>query len=151
MFSSTNYHYHLSSKPTVGFFSIGVHKVSSREEWIHTIDSIRAEIDQAEDLYPETVLDTRSFIIEQCINGEEFAVDAYYNSTGEPVILNILKHAFSSDTDVSDRIYITSKEIIETNLEEFTDFAGKIGKLAGVKSFRYILSLDETKTVFYYQ
>ena len=132
-------------KPTVGFFSIGVHKVSSREEWIHTIDSIRAEIDQAEDLYPETVLDTRSFIIEQCINGEEFAVDAYYNSTGEPVILNILKHAFSSDTDVSDRIYITSKEIIETNLEEFTDFAGKIGKLAGVKKFPVHIELRRDK------
>ncbi len=122
-------------KPAVGFFSMGVYKVSSHEEWIHAVDSIIKEIDQIKGLYPRAVLDTSSFIIEQCINGEEFAIDAYYNSTGEPVILNILKHAFSSDADVSDRIYITSKEIIETNLEEFTDFVGKIGRLAGVKTF----------------
>ena len=122
-------------KPAVGFFSMGVYKVSSHEEWIHAVDSIIKEIDQIKGLYPRAVLDTSSFIIEQCINGEEFAIDAYYNSTGEPVILNILKHAFSSDADVSDRIYITSKEIIETNIEEFTDFVGKIGRLAGVKNF----------------
>ncbi len=122
-------------KPTIGFFSIGVYKVSSYEEWVNTIDSIITELDQIKDLYPGEVLNTSSFIIEQCINGEEFAVDAYYNSIGKPVILSILKHTFSSETDVSDRVYISSKEIIESNLEEFTDFVEKIGNLAGVKTF----------------
>ena len=80
-------------------------------------------------------MDTRSFIVEQLINGEEYAFDAYFNSAGEPVILSILKHVFSSDYDVSDRVYITSKEILESNLDEFTDFARKIGGLANVKNF----------------
>ena len=122
-------------KPAVGFFSMGVYKVSNYEEWDKTIDSIIAEIDQIKGLYPEEVLDASTFIIERCIDGEEFAIDAYYNSTGEPVILSILKHVFSSDDDVSDRVYISSKEIIVNNVEEFTDFAGKIGNLAGVKTF----------------
>ncbi|MBW2630706.1 MAG: ATP-grasp domain-containing protein [Deltaproteobacteria bacterium] len=122
-------------KPAVGFMSMGVYKVSNFEEWTDAIDSIIAEIDQIKDLYPAEVLDTDSFIIEQCINGDEFAVDAYYNSIGEPVILNILNHTFSSDTDVSDRVYISSKKIIESNLKEFTEFAEKIGNLAGVKNF----------------
>jgi len=122
-------------KPKVGFFSMGVYKVSSYKEWINTIDLIIEEIEQIKDLYPKEVLDTSSFIIEQFINGEEFAVDAYYNSTGEPVILSILKHTFSSDKDVSDRVYTSSKDIIENNLKEFTNFTEKIGKLAGVKNF----------------
>ena len=122
-------------KPTVGFFSMGVYKVSNFEEWTHTTDLILTEIDQIKDLYPAEVLDTSSFIIEQCINGDEFAVDAYYNATGEPVILGIFKHIFASDTDVSDRVYTTSKRIIESNIGEFTDFVGRMGKLAGVKNF----------------
>ena len=122
-------------KPTVGFFSMGVHKVASREQWLNTIALINAEQDQIKNLYPEEVLDTSSFIIEQCINGDEFAVDAYFDSTGEPVILGILKHYFSTESDVSDRVYTSSKEIIEDNLAEFTEFAGKIGRLAGVKNF----------------
>lgn len=122
-------------KPQIGFFSMGVHKVSSYEEWELTIDLIVKEGDEIKDLYPGEVLNTGLYIIEQCINGDEFAIDAYYNSTGEPVILGIFKHVFSSDTDVSDRVYITSKKIIETNLKEFTGFAGKIGELAEVKNF----------------
>ena len=122
-------------KPKVGFMSMGVYKVANADEWAVTIDSIIKEINQNKGLYPAQVVDTSSFIIEQCIEGEEFAVDAYFNSAGEPVVLNILKHIFSSDADVSDRIYTTSKKIIEKNLEEFTNFAGKIGKLAGIKNF----------------
>ena len=122
-------------KPRVGFMSMGVYKVANADDWAITINSIIKEIDKNKDLYPAQVVDTSSFIIEQCIEGEEFAVDAYFNSAGEPVVLNILKHVFSSDADVSDRVYTTSKKIIEKNLEEFTKFAGKIGKLAGIKNF----------------
>jgi hypothetical protein len=81
------------------------------------------------------VLNTTSFIIEQCIEGEEFAVDAYFNATGEPVILNIYQHIFSSSEDVSDRIYISSKEIIESNIDQFSGFLKETGKLAKVRNF----------------
>jgi hypothetical protein len=132
-------------KPSVGFMSMGVYKVSNYEAWTNTIDSIIAELDQIKDLYPAEVLNASSFIIEQCIYGDEFAVDAYYNSTGEAVILNILNHVFSSDTDVSDRVYISSKKIIENNLVEFRDFAQKIGNLAGVKNFPVHIELRRDK------
>ena len=132
-------------KPSVGFMSMGVYKVSNYEAWTNTIDSIIAELDQIKDLYPAEVLNASSFIIEQCIYGDEFAVDAYYSSTGEAVILNILSHVFSSDTDVSDRVYISSKKIIESNLVEFRDFAQKIGNLAGVKNFPVHIELRRDK------
>ncbi|WP_321369384.1 ATP-grasp domain-containing protein [uncultured Desulfuromusa sp.] len=122
-------------KPSIGFMSMGVYKVADENEWNSAIASITAEIDRVKGLYPDSVLNTSSFIIEQCINGEEFAVDVYYNAAGEAVVLGILKHVFSSDADVSDRVYLSSKDIIEQNLSEFTEFAGKIGRLAGVKNF----------------
>ena len=122
-------------KPAVGFFSMGVRKVTSHGDWLKTVDSILAEMDKNKSAYPESVLDTSSFIIEECINGDEYAFDAYFNSSGEPVVLSILKHTFASETDVSDRVYTTSKEIIEENLAAFTNFAGRIGKLALLKNF----------------
>lgn len=132
-------------KPTVGFFSMGVYKVSNEEEWKKTIKSIKTEINQINNLYPSEVLDTNSFIIEQCIEGDEFAVDAYFNDLGEPVILSILHHTFSSDSDVSDRVYTTSKNIIENNIKEFTDFLEKIGHLADVKNFPVHVELRRDK------
>ncbi len=122
-------------KPTVGFFSMGVYKINNIEEYNYAIDSIAFQINQIKDLYPKEVLDTNSFIIEECIDGEEFAIDAYFNSDKEVVILGIFKHLFSSDGDVGDRVYISSKNIIEKNIEEFTDFIEQIGKIANVKNF----------------
>ena len=122
-------------KPAVGFFSMAVHKVSDPGEWEQTKKAIKSEILSVKDLYPMEVLNTTSFIIEQCIEGEEFAVDAYFNAAGEPVILNIYQHMFSSSEDVSDRIYISSKEIIESNIDQFSVFLKETGKLAKVRNF----------------
>jgi hypothetical protein len=131
-------------KPTVGFFSMGVHVVSCLQDWNLTINTIFSEIDQIKTAYPDDVVGTESFIIEQFIEGDEFAVDAYFNAQGEPVVLGIMKHLFSSEDDVGDRVYITSAEIIQENLEEFTEFTGKIGALSGIKNFPVHIELRRT-------
>ncbi|TFH32271.1 MAG: ATP-grasp domain-containing protein [Anaerolineales bacterium] len=122
-------------KPTAGFFSMGVHKVTDHADWPNTLAAILAEIEQIKGLYPHEVLNINSFIIEECIEGEEFALDAYLNSAGEPVILSIYRHTFSSASDVGDRVYTTSKAIVEHNLQEFTNFVGEMGRLTGIRNF----------------
>jgi len=122
-------------KPTTGFMSEGVYKVKDTGDWEQTKKKILAEGERSKSHYPPEVVNASSLIIEECIQGEEFAVDAYFNANGEAVILNILKHTFSSADDVGDRVYTSSKEIIEENLLEFTEFSTRIGQLAGVKYF----------------
>lgn len=122
-------------KPAVGFFSLGVHKVSTNEEWSSVLESIKAEVEEIKNLYPAPVLNVENFIIEGNIEGEEFAVDAYFNREGKPVVLNILKHIFTSENDVSDRIYFTSKTVLETYRETIEDLLKEIGNLAGLRNF----------------
>jgi len=119
-------------KPATGFMSEGVHKVYDASDWDQIKNNILSESEKSKDLYPPEVVDSSSLIIEGCIEGEEYAMDVYFDSNGEAIILNILNHIFSSSDDVGDRIYTTSKEIIECNLAEFTDFTSKIAELAGV-------------------
>ena len=122
-------------KPSVGFFSMGVYKVECNADWETVPDKIKSEIEQTKNLYPAEVMDTGKFIIEQMIEGDEFAFDVYFNDKGKPVILGIFKHLFSSTDDVGDRIYYSSKVIIETYLERFTQFASKVGERAEVVNF----------------
>ncbi len=49
--------------------------------------------------------------------------------------MNIFKHPFNSDGDVSDRIYLTSKNIIRENLSEFQTLLAEIGKNLCFKNF----------------
>ncbi|MGM0431411.1 MAG: ATP-grasp domain-containing protein [Spirochaetota bacterium] len=98
-------------KPSVGFFSLGVHVVEHRDMWPEVCGQIRGEQKLIEHSYPSSVVSSAEFIIEQAIDGEEYAVDAYYDEAGEPVILGIFKHLFSSASDVSDRVYVTSRTL----------------------------------------
>lgn len=122
-------------KPAVGFFSIAVHKVDNPFEWPYVLDKIDKEYKSSKDLYPTEVLKLTDFIIEQYITGEEYAIDCYFDSEGKPVVLNILHHIFSSDKDVSDRVYSTSKEIIEKYQNEIQDFLETLGGKARLKNF----------------
>jgi len=122
-------------KPAVGFFSIAVHKVDSQVEWFQILDKINAENEDSKDLYPKEVLNVTDFIIEGYIAGEEYAVDCYFDSEGKPVVLNVLHHIFSSAKDVSDRVYSTSKEIIEKYKNEIQNFLELLGEKANLKNF----------------
>lgn len=76
-----------------------------------------------------------NFIIEQLIEGDEYAFDAYFDASGKPVIMGIYKHLFSSAADVSDRVYFTSREVIEQQLPLFTQFLTEVGKRATLRNF----------------
>jgi len=122
-------------KPAVGFFSIAVHKVDNANEWNKVLDKIDSEINRLSGMYPEEVIDMNDFIIEEYIKGEEYALDCYFNSDGEPVILNILHHFFSSENDVNDRVYTTSKEIIFRHYSEILEFLTDIGQKVNLQNF----------------
>ncbi len=132
-------------KPSIGFMSMGVYRITCKDEWNRVKTSIKEEIKQNLGLYPLEVINVKEFIIEECIDGDEYAVDVYFDNSGEPVILNILEHIFFSDSDVGDRIYSTSKEIIQNNIEEFTIFMQEIGKLSKIKNFPVHVELRRDK------
>ncbi len=122
-------------KPAVGFFSLAVHKVDNALEWQTVLANIEQEIESFKGMYPKEVVDVSDFIIEQYIEGEEYAVDCYFNKNGDPVVLNVMHHIFSSDKDVSDRVYSTSKEIIEKHKLKIESFLKIVGEKAQLKNF----------------
>ncbi len=126
-------------KPSLGFFSIGVHVINNKADW----DTAQKELnfDNLKSIYPKEVMDASTFIIEEYIKGEEFAIDAYFNNIGDVVILNILHHKFSSNTDVSDRVYSTSQHIISKYKKVIEEFLKPIGEKAKLKNFPLHLEL----------
>jgi len=120
-------------KPSLGFFSIGVQIVRTKSDWYAAQKELT--YDNLKSIYPKEVMDASTFIIEDYIEGEEFAVDAYFNEDGEVVVLNILHHVFSSNTDVSDRLYSTSESIIRKYKASVEKFLNPIGKKANLKNF----------------
>jgi len=137
-------------KPAIGFFSMGVHKVDSDLEWEALRTTIVAEIEEVKDLYPKEVMNAGNFIVEECIEGDEFAIDCYFRNDGKPVVLNIMEHIFGSGKDVSDRVYLTSKEIIEKNIASIEAFLSEVSRLAELRNFpaHIEIRIDKTGTIY---
>lgn len=120
-------------KPSIGFFSIGVHVVQDPEDWI--LAQKELDYHNLNSIYPPEVLNTSTFIIEEYIEGEEYAIDCYFDDRGQVVILNILHHKFSSGNDTSDRVYTTSKEIVLSLKSSMESFLLRIGRKMGISNF----------------
>ncbi len=128
-------------KPSVGFLSFGVYPIKNQTEWENTISKLKQEIEKHKGVFPCDVVNFDEFIIEEMIEGDEFALDAYFDENGEAVILNIFKHPFFDDNDVSDRVYYTSPEIIKNNLNKFKKILDNIGKCCNFKNFPFHIEL----------
>ena len=136
-------------KPSVGFLSFGVYPVKNETEWKNVIEKLNDDIKKLEGFFPKSVVNMSDFIIEEMIEGEEYALDAYYDKNGEAVILNIFHHPFFDDKDVSDRAYYTSKGIIQKYHDKLKLLLDKIGKEIGYKNFPFHIELriDKDKII----
>lgn len=122
-------------KPAVGFFSMGVYLIDDAAEWEQAVQDLKNELSMTAGIYPDHVFGRERFLIESRINGDEFAVDVYFDDDGRPVVLNILKHLFHGEKDTSDRVYFTGKRVVEEMLGKVTEEVGEIGKRFGLKRF----------------
>lgn len=146
--NTDNIHFPFILKPSVGFLSFGVYPIKNKADWEKTLANIDLDIEKFSNIFPKNVVNTNSFIIEEMIDGEEYAIDGYFDANGEATILNIFLHPFFNDEDVSDRAYYTSKNIIKENLLEFKTILDKVAKACGYKNFPFHLELRKNnKTI----
>ena len=122
-------------KPSVGFFSVGVYVIDQAQDFKSALNDIDRTITTQTSLYPDDVVNHQKYILESYIEGDEYAIDFYYDETGQAVILNIMKHDFSSASDVSDRLYYTSQQIIKDNIDFFTATFNDINTELKVRNF----------------
>jgi hypothetical protein len=132
-------------KPAVGFFSIAVHKVDKPEDWPSIVNTIEKQIEKTKSLYPKEVVSNTDFIIEEYIHGDEYAFDCYFDEKGEPVILNVLHHVFTSENDVSDRVYSSSMEVIYRLYQPIMDFLIVIGSKIDLRNFPLHIEFRESE------
>lgn len=122
-------------KPSVGFCSMGVYVIEHPEDWDRALADI-AEVEAVwNERYPESVVDGGTYIVEGYITGVEYALDAYFDDDGTPHLLNVLRHDFANAEDTSDRLYVTSDEIIAQMAPRFLAWLSEVNAVTRVRNF----------------
>ena len=115
-------------KPSIGFFSVGVKIIDKETDMNKLKEELVNEVKENSN-FSKTVLNEEVFIVEDFIEGEEYACDFYFNENQEPVVVSINKHLFASEKDVRDVLYYTNKKIITKTLPLVNNFLKKLSKL----------------------
>jgi len=109
-------------KPTKGFFGTAVKVLTVDTEICEITKEIRNELEENSRYFSESVLSKNELIIEQFVEGEEYAVDMYFNENGNPEILNIYHHPLPERNEYFHVLYYTNKNIFD----KFYDRLNKI-------------------------
>ncbi len=124
---------HFAIKPEVGFCSMGVHVVDSRESYAAARAGIERERAAWQSMYPSVVIDADRYIVEGYIEGDEFAVEAFYDADGKAHVIGVCQHVFASGTDVSDRLYETSPALMTKYAGVFEEWLNEVNAIIGAR------------------
>lgn len=128
-------------KPSIGFFSAGVVIVPSRDGWGDAVDQLTAELDGEGFDYPDSVLNREQILIEDYIDGPEYAIDAFFGASGAPVLMNVMHHVFPRKDDTRDILYLTDRDLIESLRPEIMDLLHQLGQKLMLCNFPFHLEV----------
>ena len=124
-------------KPSLGTASIGIRTVQGQQEWEKAVNSVLRDIDKAKEQMNPTMLNDDSFLVEELVDGDEFACDGFWDAKGNTVITGIYQHPFASSLDVSDTVYYTSKKVVAETIEPTIKVLKHIGTKLGMRRFPF--------------
>ncbi len=122
-------------KPRRGFFGTAVHFIDSTTDLEKLSGIIDQELKANGEYFSSTTLSTEEFILEEFIEGEEYAVDMFYNSKGEPIITNITHHPLAQKQAYFHSIYYTSKTIFDQFHDKFITFFKEFNQKVNLRNF----------------
>ena len=122
-------------KPVRGCFGTAVRVVGPETDFPSLAPELDGEILKNSKVYPDSVLATNEFILEDFIGGEEYAVDMFYDSAGIPRIVNILHHPAPANSAYVHMLYNSSKEAFDAVYEKAIQFFVRLNELLRVTNF----------------
>jgi len=122
-------------KPALGFHSLGIRRFKGQAQLHKAAKEALQEIQSFGHVFDASVLSGDIFIVEDFIEGEELACDAFFNSMGRPIINAIYSHAFADSNDTRDLVYYTSSDTMSRYLDKMTAFLKLIGEKNKIRNF----------------
>lgn len=136
-------------KPIRGISSMGVYKCLCSADWNKAMDSLKYTLPKNLVGFKSSAVDTESYLVESLIAGDEYAVDAYFDKQGNPIILGCYQHLFIDEYDISDQLYCTNTLILQKNLKKIEGGLNKLARFFNLYDFAVHaeIRIDENQEV----
>jgi ATP-grasp domain len=122
-------------KPVKGCFGTAVRVIEPTTDFGQLSIDLQEELQKNGTVFSDTVLSKEKFLVEEFIDGEEFAVDMFYNADREPCIVNIYHHPMPNNLAYLHMIYYSSKNVFDDIYAKAKHFFTALNKILKVKNF----------------
>jgi len=121
-------------KPQKGFFGIGVKIIDETSDLKKIVEEIKMEIQNKTKYFSEDLVTNNDFLIEEYINGAEYAFDLFYNENGRPIVTNLCYHPMSKNTDYFHQLYYSNQEIYYKFYDQLLEIFINFNKTLKIKN-----------------
>ena len=122
-------------KPAKGCFGTAVKTIDKTSNLVEIAEEIRQELDKNASVLSSQVLSENEFILEDYIEGEEYAVDMFYDEFGHPHIVNIYHHPMPKIDAYLHMVYYSSKTVFDKVYSRALSFFKQLNTILKIKNF----------------
>jgi hypothetical protein len=119
-------------KPVKGVFGTAVRIIDRYTNLTNLAADLKTELSKNENIFSDGVLSKEDFLVEEYIEGEEYAVDMFYDADGNPCIVNICHHPIPENKAYLHILYYFSKEVFDRIYTKAKHFFIEINKILNV-------------------
>jgi hypothetical protein len=109
-------------KPIKGYWGSAAFPLDGQTDRVALMHEIEAQLTKRTNIFSEQVVAKDRLIVEEFLEGEEYAVDMFFNEAGEPVITNICHHPLPKKLDYLHVVYYTSYAVYQDLYPKFIEF-----------------------------
>ncbi len=109
-------------KPIKGYWGSAAFPLDAQTDRVALMQEIEAQLAKRTDLFSEQVVSKDRLIVEEFLEGEEYAVDMFFDESGKPVITNVCHHPLPKKLDYLHVVYYTSYEVYRNLYPKFLEF-----------------------------
>ena len=115
-------------KPVKGCFGSGVRVIVGNTDMHELIAGVKAELAKNIAVFSREVLTPDEFLVESYIEGEEYAADMFYDSHGQPVIVNLYSHPMPRNPAYLHMLYYASRDTFEKIYKPAKEFFVRVNQ-----------------------
>lgn len=136
-FPTLNINNKMVVKPRKGFFGTGIRVIDESSDLEEIKNEVSEEIAKNAKAFTNAnaILSSEELLVEDYIDGEEYAVDMFYDKNGQPQLLNIYQHPNPENNAYIHALYCSSRKIYEKIAPKALEIFTKLNETLQVKNY----------------
>ena len=116
-------------KPIKGYWGSAAYPLDKDTDLKELTEDITRQLQIRTNIFSDHVVAKDRLIVEEFIDGEEYAVDMFFNEDGKPVITNICYHPLPKKMEYLHVVYYTSYDVFHLLYDNLIQFFTELNKM----------------------